>query len=98
MLRTSEPELVEQVEKLIAQQRALEKQIEQLKKKVAQSQAGDLEAQAREIKGVQVLAARVDGLDRQQMRALADSLRNKWKTAVMVLAAAEDANVSIVSA
>jgi alanyl-tRNA synthetase len=45
-----------------------------------------------------VLAARLDGMDRQQMRALADSLRNKWKTAVVVLAAAEDANVSIVSA
>jgi alanyl-tRNA synthetase len=45
-----------------------------------------------------VLAERVDGLDRQQMRALADSLRNKWKTAVIVLASAEDANVAIVSA
>ena len=36
------------------------------------------------------LAAQVDGLDRQQMRALADSLRNKWKSAVVVLASAED--------
>ena len=34
----------------------------------------------------------------QQLRALADSLRNKWKTAVVVLASAEDSNVSIVSA
>ncbi len=45
-----------------------------------------------------MLAARVDGMDRQQMRTLVDSLRNKWKTAVVVLASAEDGNVSIVSA
>jgi alanyl-tRNA synthetase len=45
-----------------------------------------------------VLAGRVDGLDRQQMRALADSLRNKWKSAVIVLASAEDSAVAIVSA
>ncbi len=53
---------------------------------MAQAQAGDLESQAREIKGVKVLAARVDGFDRPQLRTLVDSLRNKWKTAVVVLA------------
>jgi alanyl-tRNA synthetase len=37
-------------------------------------------------------------MDRAQMRALADSLRNKWKTAVVVLASAEDSTVQIVSA
>jgi len=47
---------------------------------------------------VRVVAERVDGLDRQQMRALADSLRNKWKSAVIVLASADDAGVAIVSA
>jgi len=47
---------------------------------------------------VRVLAGRVDGLDRQQMRELADSLRNKWKTAVIVLASAEDSSIAIVSA
>ena len=73
---------------------ALEQEVEQLKNKLAQAAAGDLEAQARTIKGVKVLAARVDGLDRQQMRTLVDSLRNKWKTAVVVLASAEDSATS----
>ena len=45
-----------------------------------------------------MLAARLDGFDRAQMRALADSLRNKWKTAVIVLRRREDSNVSIISA
>ncbi|MCC6862825.1 MAG: alanine--tRNA ligase, partial [Bryobacterales bacterium] len=98
LVRASEPELVEQVERMVSHQRALEKQIEQLKSRLAQSATGQLEAQARTIKDVKVLAARVDGMDRQQMRTLADSLRNKWKTAVVVLASADDGNIAIVSA
>jgi alanyl-tRNA synthetase len=98
MMKVSEPELVEQVEKVLAREHALEKQVEQLKNKLAQSAASDLESQARTVKNVRVLAARLDGMDRQQLRALADSLRNKWKTGVVVLASAEDSNVSIISA
>ena len=45
-----------------------------------------------------MLAGRVDGMDRAQMRALADTLRNKWKTAVVVLASADDGNVALLTA
>jgi alanyl-tRNA synthetase len=45
-----------------------------------------------------VLAARIDGMDRQQMRSLADSLRNRWKSAVVVLASTVDGSVAIVAA
>ena len=98
LLRTSEGELLEQIERLITQQKSLERQIEQLKEKAAQAASGDLESQARLIQGVKVLSARVDGMERAQMRSLADSLRNKWQTAVIVLASATDGNVSIISA
>jgi alanyl-tRNA synthetase len=98
MMKVSEPELVEHVEKMLARERNLEKQVDQLKNHVAQSAVSDLEGQARTVGNVRILAARVDGMDRQQLRALADSLRNKWKTAVVVLASAEDSNVAIVSA
>jgi alanyl-tRNA synthetase len=98
IVRASEPELIEHVEKLISTERSLTRQVEQLKEKLAQSASGSLEAQARTVKDVKVLAARLDGMDRQQMRVLADSLRNKWKTAVVVLASADDGTVSIVSA
>ncbi len=98
MMKVSEPELVEQVEKVLAREHSLAKQVEQLKNKLAQSAAGEVENQARTIKNVRVLAIHLDGMDRAQLRALADSLRNKWKTAVVVLASAEDSNVSIVSA
>ncbi|MEO7652724.1 MAG: DHHA1 domain-containing protein, partial [Bryobacteraceae bacterium] len=98
MLRIGEPELVDQVERLLASQRLLEKQVDQLKSKVAQSAIGDLEREARTVKGVRILAARLDGMDRQQLRTLADSLRNKWKTAVVVLASTDESGVAIVSA
>ncbi len=98
MVKASEPELIEHVEKLLAAERALEKQVEQLKNKLAQSAAAGIGAQARTLRGAKVLAARLEGMDRQQMRSLADSLRNQWKSAVVVLASVEDGNVSIVSA
>jgi alanyl-tRNA synthetase len=98
MLRASEPELVEHVEKVLAAEHALKRQVEQLKEKVAQSASAGLEAQAHTVNGARVLAARIDGMDRQQMRSLADSLRNRWKSAVVVLASVEDGNVSILSA
>jgi alanyl-tRNA synthetase len=98
MVRASEPELIEHVEKLLATERSLERQVEQLKEKLAQASSASLESQALAVNGAHVLAARVDGMDRSQMRSLADSLRNKWKSAVVVLASGEDGNVSIVSA
>jgi alanyl-tRNA synthetase len=98
MLRVSEPELVEQVERLLAEKRANERHIDHLKTKIAQSAAHDLESKAKEKNGVKYIAAQVDGLDRQQMRALADALRNKWKSGVIVLASVEDGAVSIVAA
>jgi alanyl-tRNA synthetase len=98
IVRAGEPEIIEHVEKLIAHQRTLEKQIDQLKSKLAHSAAGSLESQARPVNGARVLASRVEGMDRAQMRALADSLRNKWQSAVVVLASVEDANVAIVAA
>ncbi len=71
----------------MAREKSLEHETAATEERMAQAQAGELESQAREIKGVKVLAARVDGFDREQLRTLVDSLRNKWKSAVIVLAA-----------
>jgi alanyl-tRNA synthetase len=97
-VRAGEADVIPQVEKLLEENRALEKHLEQLKTKLAQSRAGSIEESARTLKGVKVLAAEAPGLDRSQLRTLADSLRNKWKTAVVVLASSEDSSVSIVTA
>ena len=98
IVRASEPELIDHVEKLLANERVLTKQVDQLKEKLAQSAIGALETQAQTVNGSRILAARLDGMDRQQMRSLADSLRNKWKSAVVVLASTGEGAVAIVAA
>jgi alanyl-tRNA synthetase len=90
--------MAEQIDKLSAQTKALEKHVTELKSKLAHAQVAGLEGEARMLKGVKVLSAKVEGLDRQQLRELADSLRNKWKTGIVVLATAADSNVAIISA
>jgi alanyl-tRNA synthetase len=97
IVRSSEGDVVEQIEKLMAKEKAMEQELQQIKTKMAQAQAGDLESQAREIKGAKVLAVRLDGFDRAQLRTLVDSLRNKWKSAVVVLASADKSDIAIVS-
>ena len=98
MLRVAEPELVAQVDRILEEKRMQERQIDQLKTKIAQSLAHDLEAKSKEKNGARYLVTQVDSLDRQQMRSLADMLRNKWRSAVIVLASAEDGAVAMVAA
>jgi alanyl-tRNA synthetase len=98
MLKVAEPELVDHVTRLLERERTNERQIDLLKTKIAQSAARDLESRAKEKNGVKYLVAQVDDLDRNQMRSLADTLRNKLKSAVIILTSTEDGAVSIVSA
>jgi len=98
LLRASEPELVEHVEKMLVREKVLENQNRQLRSQLAQTASTDLESRARTVNGSRVLAEQAAGMDRQQMREVADALRNKWKSAVIVLASVEDSSVSIVSA
>ncbi len=98
VVKVSEPELLEGVERLATERRELERQVEQLKAKLAQGNVGSLVENARTVKGFKVIAAKIDGLDRKQMRALADSLQNKLQSGVVVLGAAENGNVALISA
>lgn len=97
LLKSSEQDIAEQIERMTAHQKTLERQVEQMKAKLAQAESSSLESQARTIGTAKVLAGRVDGLDRAQLRSLVDSLRGKWHSAVVVLASADDGNVSLVS-
>jgi alanyl-tRNA synthetase len=98
LLKAGEPEVIEHVEKLLAAERAQARQVDQLKSKLAQSASGTLESQARRVNGSTVLAARIDDMDRGQLRELADSFRTRWKSAVVVLVSAGGEGVSVVAA
>ncbi|MCH8178371.1 MAG: alanine--tRNA ligase [Proteobacteria bacterium] len=75
--------------------RALEKEIASLKGKLASSQGDELVAQAVEVKGVNVLAATLEGADAATLRNTMDQLKNKLKTAVIVLAAVDGGKVQL---
>jgi alanyl-tRNA synthetase len=99
MIHAREPELVEAVGKLAQKEHALEKQVEQLRMKLAQSSVAGLLQRVQQVNGVPVLAARVEDLDRGQMRGIVDSLRNKIGSGVIVLGTpGEDDKVALVAA
>jgi alanyl-tRNA synthetase len=83
-------------ERLLEDKRALERQIEQMKDKLARSEVAGIESGVRDIKGAKVLSAQVAGMDREQLRTMVDSLRGKWKSAVVILGSSQDSSVAIV--
>ncbi|OFV98501.1 MAG: alanine--tRNA ligase [Acidobacteria bacterium RIFCSPLOWO2_02_FULL_60_20] len=97
-VKAAPDDLPEVVEKLVESQRNLEKQLESLKMKLAQSQLSDLEGRVKTVKDVKVLAIRLDALERNQMRTLADSMRQKLKSGVVVLGSASDGKVALIAA
>jgi alanyl-tRNA synthetase len=96
LLHASENLVLEQLEKILENHKALERQFDQLKTRMAHHQVDKLTG--RQVNGATVLAERVEGLDSKQLRSIADSLRNKWGMAVIVLASVIDSHISIVSA
>ncbi|HKS82859.1 MAG TPA: alanine--tRNA ligase [Candidatus Acidoferrales bacterium] len=96
-LNSSESEVVDAIERQLEQIKGLEKQIENLRRKAAGSQAQDLLDGVREVKGVKVLAAKVAGFDRDSLRQMVDSLRQKLGSGVVVLAAADDGKVALIT-
>ncbi|HVM97154.1 MAG TPA: alanine--tRNA ligase [Candidatus Acidoferrales bacterium] len=91
-------DVAERVSRLLAQQRDLEKQLKQLQSKLAGSQSDDLLGQARQVDGMKVLAAEVEGLDDGGMRDLADKLRNQIGSGVVVLGTARGDRAMLLAA
>jgi alanyl-tRNA synthetase len=85
LVKAQAGKVVEKVEKLIADQRALEKELEDTKRKLVSGGTGDLTAGAKDMGGVRVLGAAVDLDDSKALRELADSLRDKLAPSVILL-------------
>ena len=75
--------------------RALEKEVESLKSKLASSQGDELLSQAVDVKGVKVVAAVLQGADAKALRETMDKLKDKLKSAAIVLAAVEGGKVQL---
>ena len=94
-LKAAPTELQGRVTQVLDQVRTLEKEVAQLKGKLASSQGDELVSQAVEVKGIKVLAARLDGADARTLRDTMDKLKGKLKTAAIVLAAVQGDKVQI---
>jgi alanyl-tRNA synthetase len=94
-LKASPAELQGRIAQVLELVRGLEKEVAALKGKVASSQGDELMLQAIDIKGLKVLAARLEGADAKTLRETMDKLKDKLKTAVIVLAAVDGDKVQI---
>ena len=98
LLHGSEEDVAARVARLVAQQRDLERQLKQLQSKLAGSQSDDLLRQARQVDGVTVLAAEVEGADDRGLRDLADRLREQIRSGVIVLGTTRGERVLLLAA
>lgn len=97
VLKTNRSGFADKLQALSDHARQLEKQLTQLKAKLASGGASDLSAQVKDIAGVPVLAARIDGADNQALRTVLDQMKDKLKSAVILLAAEADGKVVLIA-
>jgi len=94
-LKAPAAELQSRIGQVLEQVRALEKEVAALKGKLASSQGDDLVTQAVDVKGVKVLTALLDGADAKTLRDTLDKLKDKLKTAAIVLATVDGGKVQL---
>ncbi|HXU90537.1 MAG TPA: alanine--tRNA ligase [Methylomirabilota bacterium] len=98
ILKISPEDAPQRLRKLLDEQKTLERQLAEMETKLARSKADDLVSGARQVHGVAVVAGRVDGLDADGLRALADTLRDRLGSGVVCLGSAVDGKVALVAA
>ncbi len=94
-LKTPVADLGERLGTVVEHVKALEKEVTALKGKLASAQGDEMLSQAIDLGGVKLLVARLEGADTKTLRETMDKLKDKLKTAVVVLAVVEGAKVQI---
>ena len=97
MLRGSREDVDEKVRELVERSRRLEKEVQQLKSKLASGHGGDLSTSAKDVGGVKVLAAQIDGADVRSLRDAMDGLKSRLGSSVIVLASVQEGKVLLVA-
>ncbi len=97
-LKVAPADAASRVDGLLDQIRQLDKELAQVKGKLASTQGDALTEQAVDVAGIKVLAAKLDGADAKTLRDTLDQLRNKLKTAAIVLAAVDGDKVQLAAA
>jgi alanyl-tRNA synthetase len=92
LVRGSRDEIADKVREQLERTRQLEREIRSLKDRLASGKGVDLAAGAVDVKGVKVVATKVDGADAGTLRSAVDQLKDRLKSAVVVLASVQDAS------
>jgi alanyl-tRNA synthetase len=96
-LKVPPTELGAKVDQLLESNKSLEKELAKLKSKLAASQGDDLASSAVDVNGIKILAAKLEGADVKTLRETLDKLKDKLKTAAIVLAAVDGDKVSLIA-
>lgn len=96
-LKVLRSEVPVRVNALLEQTRRLERELAAMKGKLASAQGDDLASSAQDVNGVKVLAARLDSVDPAALRETLDKLKDKLKSAAIVLATSTDGKVSLIA-
>jgi alanyl-tRNA synthetase len=97
LLSSSGDDVAEKLRQVLDRQKKLERELESLRAKAAGSMTGDLASSAKDIGGIKVVAARLEGLDAKALRDGVDQLKQQLADCVIVLAGAADGRVSLVA-
>ncbi|MFQ7307499.1 MAG: alanine--tRNA ligase [Mediterraneibacter sp.] len=97
LLKATPDSLADKITHLMSENKALHSEVESLKSRMAQDAVGDVMGQVKEVKGVKLLAAEVDGVDMNGLRDLGDQLKEKLGDGVVVLASANEGKVSLMA-
>ena len=97
LIRASTDDAVEKIKKLLDRQKELEREIEKLRGQFEKDQIPALLAKKQSINGINLLITQVDSVDGKQLRDIADQLKEKLVSGVVVLASAGDGNVNLVA-
>ena len=97
LLKATPDNLADKITHLMSENKALHSEVESLKSRMAQDAVGDVLDQVKEVKGVKLLAAEVDGVDMNGLRDLGDQLKEKLGDGVVVLASPNDRQVSLMA-
>jgi len=89
--------LKQELDRREAEIKRLQRELDRIRMKSASSAVTSVNDRIREVRGVKVLAHRVDNLERRQMRTLVDQLRDKLGSGVVVLGSASDGNVALIA-
>ena len=96
-LKTLPAEAAARVGQILDNTKMLEKELARLKSKLAAAQGDDLAAQAVDVKGIKVLAAKLEGADATALRETLDKLKDKLKSAAIVLGSIHEGRVSLIA-